>query len=175
MQNIEFKAELRDVEIARKACELIGAKKIGTIDQTDTYFKMPDGRLKRRETTDEHVEWIFYHRPDKSRPKLSNFTILSDRQAKTRWGTANLRPWLTVKKRRELWIIDNTRIHLDCVDRLGSFIEFEAMVSAKYNVQECHTIVAHLREQFGPALGEPISVSYCDLMEQEMSEAEPRG
>jgi adenylate cyclase class IV len=33
----------------------------------------------------------------------------------------------TVVKRRQLWILDATRIHLDEVDGLGSFVELETV------------------------------------------------
>jgi len=170
MQNVEFKSELRDVELARHQCGLIGARFLGDLEQTDTYFRMPDGRLKRRETWGYPTTWIFYHRPDRASARLSNYTIFTDEQARSRWGVQSLREWLTVVKRRELWLIDNTRIHLDRVERLGRFIEFEAQVGAKYDVEECSTIVAHLRGQFGPVMGEPIAVSYCDLMAAELAD-----
>ena len=33
-----------------------------------------------------------------------------------------------VKKKRELWLYKNTRIHLDIVKNLGSFLELETLV-----------------------------------------------
>ena len=166
MQNIEFKAELRDFEAARRQCTVLGAKRIGVLHQTDTYYRLTDGRLKRRECTGQATEWIFYHRPDRVSPRMSNFTILTEEQARRRWGTHSLKQWVTVAKTRELWMLENTRIHLDQVVDLGGFIEFEAKVSRLHDVKSCHTHVATLRERFGPALGEPISVSYSDLMHQ---------
>ena len=65
---------------------------------------------------------------------------------------------------------ENVRIHLDEVDELGTFIEFEAMVSKDHDVKECHQSIAHLREAFRPIMGEPVSVSYCDLMAQQLEE-----
>jgi hypothetical protein len=62
MQNIEFKAELRNLEAARRQCELIEAERLGEIRQIDTYFRMTDGRLKRREAAGAPIEWILYHR-----------------------------------------------------------------------------------------------------------------
>jgi len=170
MQNVEFKAELRDAGLARDVCRVLDAKHLGLIEQVDTYYKMPDGRLKRRQTPGEQVEWIFYHRPNRTQPKVSTFTILSDRQAVTRWGTLGLRAWVTVRKKRDLWLIDNTRIHLDEVERLGRFIEFESLITERYNLKECQAIVRHLRERFGPSLGEPIASSYCDMMAGEVEE-----
>jgi adenylate cyclase, class 2 len=165
MQNIEFKAELRDIEAARAQCRTLGARKIGMIDQTDEYFRLTDGRLKRRSAPGEPTEWIFYHRPDHVRPRMSSYTILTEEQSRRRWGTQSLRPWLTVRKKRELWMLENLRIHLDIVEELGTFIEFEAVVSKLHDVKSCHKANERLREAFGPVLGEPVSASYSDLME----------
>lgn len=169
MRNVEFKAELRDLEAARTQCRLVGAKCVGRARQVDNYFKLADGRLKKRQTEGEPIEWIYYHRPDESRPKLSNYTILSDEQARLRWGTRSLRPWLNVAKTRELWLVENIRIHLDEVDDLGLFIEFEAIVSRDSTVQQCHEAIAELRSCFGPVMSEPISQSYSDLIEQALN------
>lgn len=169
VQNIEFKAELRHLPSARAQCRALGAQLIGHLHQSDTYFRLTDGRLKRREAKGEPVEWIFYHRPDGASPRMSNFTILSEAQAQRRWGTAHLRPWLSVVKHRELWMIDNVRIHLDEVDNLGTYIEFEAIVSGERDVKTCYEMIASLRETFGPVLGEPVAVSYADLIDGEQS------
>ena len=68
---------------------------------------MPDGRLKRREAVGEPIEWVFYHRPNRVSPKMSNYTILTDEQARRRWGTQSLKEWLRVIKTRELWMIED--------------------------------------------------------------------
>jgi adenylate cyclase, class 2 len=163
MQNIEFKAELRDIEAARQQCRLLGAERQDFLQQRDTYFRMTDGRLKKREVKGRNIQWVYYHRPDRVSPRMSNYTLLTDAQAKRRWGTRSLRPWLVVEKRRELWHLGDVRIHLDDVKHLGTFIEFEALVSRRFNVKACHEAIARLREAFAPLLGEPISVSYSDL------------
>jgi adenylate cyclase class IV len=165
MQNIEFKAELRNMDAAAAQCGALGGHHLGTLTQTDTYYKLTDGRLKKRESADDPVCWIYYHRPDRVRPRMCNYTILSDEQARRRWGTQSLHEWLTVRKTRDLWMIDHVRVHLDRVDDLGTFIEFEAIVSDRFDVKACHEAIAELRETFAPILGEPLGVSYCDLME----------
>ncbi len=169
--NIEFKAELRDPVVARRQCAVLGAQRIGTVCQTDTYFKLHEGRLKKREAPGEPTEWIYYHRRDIIRPRMCNYSILTDKQAQRRWGTDNLRSWLKVAKTRELWMLDNVRINLDEVDRLGVFIEFEAVVSKLHDVQECHKIINHLRRTFGLTMGEPVGPSYCDLMAQVLEDS----
>jgi adenylate cyclase, class 2 len=169
MQNVEFKAELRDPIAARCQCELLGARNIGVLRQTDTYFRLMDGRLKRREAPGEPTEWIFYHRADALGPRISNFSILSDEQAARRWGTIGLREWIRVEKNRELWMLENVRIHLDEVDNLGRFLEFEAQVVGSYSVDDCRRAVVSLRETFTPCLGEPVSSGYSDLLAQHIA------
>ena len=133
---------------------------------------MTDGRLKKREAPGEPTEWIYYHRRDIVRPCMSSYAILSDAQAKRRWGTHSLRAWLKVAKKRELWMLENIRIHLDDVLGLGRFIEFEAVISKEHDTRECHEMIGELREVFGPTMGEPVGASYCDLMAQVLAEEE---
>ena len=101
---------------------------------------------------------------------MSNFTILTDEQARRRWGTHSLREWIKVIKKRELWMSGEVRIHLDNVKTLGTFIEFEAKVSRKFDVKACHAAISELRQSFAPVMGEAISASYSDLMEQAAAE-----
>lgn len=171
MQNIEFKAELRNLEAARQQCRLLGAQREGRIAQRDTYFRMADGRLKKREVAGKAIQWVYYHRPDRVSPRMSNYTILTDAQAKRRWGTRSLRPWLAIEKSREVWRLGEVRIHLDEVKDLGVFLEIEAAVSRRCNVKACHEGIALLREALGPTLGEPISASYSDLMQMQLADA----
>jgi adenylate cyclase class 2 len=171
MHNVEYKAELRDMAIARAACQAIGASHIATLEQTDTYFRVPSGRLKRRECVGETTEWIFYDRKDEARPRLSCFTIYSDSQARERFGVAPLPELVVVRKSRDLYLMDNVRIHLDTVAGLGQFLELEAMVSPGFPVAKCHALVDRLRATFGLALGEPLSCSYSDMLLQEQEEA----
>ncbi|MHC4991018.1 MAG: class IV adenylate cyclase [Planctomycetota bacterium] len=167
MRNFEFKAELRDLGAARRQCEVVGAERVGLMRQTDEYFRMADGRLKRRTSPGEPTEWILYDRFDSVVPRPSDYERLSEQQARRRWGSLSLRPWVTVSKTRELWMLDNVRIHLDQVDGLGRFIEFEAVVSASHDDETCEQAVHHLRRVFEPWMGEPIAVSYADLVAQE--------
>lgn len=171
MQNIELKAELRDIALARGICRGIRATHVLTFAQTDTYYKVPSGKLKKRESEGEPVEYIAYERPLKAAAKLSQFSILSEAQALERYGSEPLPVWLTVKKTRELYMHANVRIHLDIVETLGHFIEFEALVSRDHPADQCRYSVASLRQQFQPVMGELIDCGYADLMEQEVEAA----
>jgi adenylate cyclase class 2 len=168
MQNVEYKAELRDPELARLVCKRAGAVRAEQAEQVDTYFRIPDGRLKRREVDGQDVEYIFYHRANRLRPKLSHFTIYSRDEAKRRFGQLPLPVWLVVRKQRETWMYKNVRIHIDSVEHLGQFIEIEALVSPTHHAGQCHMLVDGLRDKLGPTLGEPIAGSYSDLMALEL-------
>jgi adenylate cyclase, class 2 len=166
MQNVEFKAELRDPDLCRRLLKgdvVQGAIWIECLEQFDTYYRVPDGKLKRRETTGYPTEYIFYSRAHRTRPKLSNFTIYTESQALSRFGATPLPIWLTIKKSRELWLHRGVRIHLDTVEGLGNFIEFEALVCPERNLARCHELIEALRQTLATAIGEPISSGYAEL------------
>lgn len=171
MHNVEFKAELRDLDLARAICRRLGATPIASFEQVDTYFSVPSGRLKRRETQGEPAEYIFYERANRTRPKLSHFSIYSEAQAAERFGTTPLPTLVVVRKFRELFMLGSTRIHLDQVDGLGTFLEFESLVSRENNLADAHATIGNLRQQFTTALGEAISVSYSDLLLRDIEDA----
>lgn len=164
MHNVEFKVELRDPELARSIAQALGATCAAAVRQTDTYFRVPQGRLKRREADGEETEYIFYDRANRASPRLSHFRIYSETAAAERFGAQPLPVWVVVEKVREVYLLGNVRIHLDTVATLGSFLEFEAMVSRDCNVGRCHEAIAELRRAFAPVLGEPIAVSYSDML-----------
>lgn len=164
MQNIELKAELRDIDLARTICKAIRATHIATLEQTDTYYRIPDGRLKKRETVGEPTEVIAYRRENRAAIRPSDFTIMSEGEAMLRYGSLPMHVWVVVRKTRELWMSGATRIHLDTVEGLGTFIEFEALVSRSNVASTALELVSQLREHFRPAMGGVIDCSYSDML-----------
>ncbi len=164
MENIEIKLECRDLSMARSICRAHGATFAGTLEQTDTYYRLARGRLKKRETPGEQAEYIHYLRPDDARPRSSVYSLLTADEARRRFGKAPLPVWVLVRKRRDLFLVGNVRIHLDSVEGLGDFVEFEAMVSLSVPPARCREQIAELREVLAPVLGEPVSLSYSDLV-----------
>lgn len=165
MQNVEFKCELREPDLARSVCARLGAKVVGIFEQRDTYFRVFDGRLKKRETAGEPTEWIKYQRQDRVQNKVSHFTLYTEEEAIERFGARPLPVWVVVEKTREVWMLDHVRIHLDRVKDLGWFLEFEALVTRKQHLGEAQRRVNELRRALGPVLGEPIACSYSDMLE----------
>ncbi len=180
MRNVEFKAELRDSDLARSICARLGARHVVTMRQTDTYYRVANGRLKKRESVilepdgpiEEPVEVIYYHRSDTPEPKVSTFTSYSESEARGHFGTGDLPVWLVVRKKRSLYMLGPTRIHLDDVEDLGSFVEFESMISKSHTQAKARQANEKLRVALGPMLGEPIACSYSDLLALEL-ETEP--
>ena len=68
-----------------------------------------------------------------------------------------------VIKHRTVYLHDNVRIHLDEVDALGSFLEFEAIVDDGCDDAAAHAKIDRLRIVFGLAPDEVESRSYSDL------------
>ncbi len=174
LKNLELKAELRDPNLARLICQQIRASRIGVIRQTDTYFNVARGRLKKRESiavergvgSPEPIEYIFYERPDSVSPKVSEYHLYTHEQVKERFGEQPLPVWLEVVKNRELYLYESTRIHIDDVLDLGWFFEYEILVDERTDMDDANDLADRLRSTFLPALGEPIARSYSDLIAQ---------
>ncbi|MFG0307449.1 MAG: class IV adenylate cyclase [Phycisphaerales bacterium JB040] len=179
MKNVEFKAELRDPTLAAGILRTLGARFTTRMRQTDTYYRVVHGRLKKRETQvirpagspDEPVEVIYYQREDALKPKISDFTIYTESEAAARFGPDPLPVWVVVTKTRSLYMLGPTRIHLDEVEGLGAFVEFESMVSSSNPEQAARRHNEELRAALAHVLGEPLAMSYSDLLAAELERA----
>ena len=140
----------------------------GTDHQVDHYFNVPNGRLKLRHGTIEQ-SLIFYERPDQAGPKNSRVQLTrlaGEQQAMelARTLDAALGTWVKVDKQREIYFIDNVKFHLDTVDRLGTFVEIEAIGDAPGDrerlLAQCH----HYLRTLGIREGQLVARSYSDLL-----------
>ena len=73
-------------------------------------------------------------------------------------------PRVVVRKRRELWLVDNVRIHLDEVDGLGTFLELEAVIDAAHDEAACRAAVYRLLAVLGILESDCVRASYSDLL-----------
>ncbi len=71
---------------------------------------------------------------------------------------------VVVSKRREIFLRDNVRIHLDQVEQLGTFIEFEAVLGERLSEPTGRRQVAELRRHFGIEDDDLLAKSYADLL-----------
>src|SRR5438477_132463 len=76
-RNIELKARWENLEAARRAAKEIGAGYVGILEQRDTYFAVPHGRLKLREIAGRGAELIGYARGDRAAARGSDYWIVA--------------------------------------------------------------------------------------------------
>lgn len=126
--NVEIKARCENPDRIRSILQDQEADFKGTDHQIDTYFNVPDGRLKlRRGTIEQNL--IFYRRPNSKTPKASDINLMPVEHPDDLHGLLDnaLGTKVVVDKEREIYFIDNVKFHVDQVKKLGSFIEIEAI------------------------------------------------
>jgi adenylate cyclase class 2 len=164
-RNVEIKSRCADLAAARAAaCELCGD--IGIVElQCDTYFHVPHGRLKLREIEGQPAVLIAYARPDETSARTSRYHLVpaADPAALKAALADALGIRGEVRKRREIFLWNNVRIHLDAVERLGDFIEFEAVLAPGDSESDAHEVLRVLSSRFGLDLAQLLGPSYPDL------------
>lgn len=74
---VELKARVDDHDFLRKKLSALGAEYTGTFQQSDLYFRVPEGRLKLRTVKDNNkAELIYYERESIAGPKSDDAFIL---------------------------------------------------------------------------------------------------
>jgi predicted adenylyl cyclase CyaB len=168
VRNLEFKARIDDPKPLIARAREIGFDLWGDLRQTDTYLDVPRGRLKLRETAGFPAELAFYQRDEGGEQRPSDYEIASvpDGEALKSMLTAALGVRAVVRKRRTLLLLDTTRMHLDNVDSLGWFLEFEVPVREGNEAAAAERLEMLLRElRF--TWEDCIRASYLDLITAE--------
>lgn len=125
---LELKAKVKSLHVARLKLMDLRARHVGTFRQIDTYYNIPKGRLKLREIQGEKkAELIFYERENITGPKKSEVMILEIQEPEPfkLFCQRALTKKIVIEKKREIYKYKGTQIHLDYVEDLGMFIEFE--------------------------------------------------
>jgi adenylate cyclase class 2 len=162
--NFEFKARIEDLRRARTTLKKLKARFVGTDHQVDTYFHVPQGRLKIREG---HIEnaLIHYQRTNSARERRSDVELmLLPRRNSVRAILARALSVMTVvDKRREIYFAGNVKIHLDRVRGLGTFLEVEAMTRTG-DVKKVRAQALKFRKLFEITVSDIVPQSYSDLL-----------
>jgi predicted adenylyl cyclase CyaB len=172
-RNLEMKARIASLETARSKAEAVCTAYLGVQQQTDTYFRCPHGRLKLREIEEPNsgrqCQLIWYLRPDQQSFKQSEYHLVSvaDATGLKAALAAALGVRHIVSKRREIFLHENVRIHLDQVRGLGEFLELEAVMSATEHERDSPARLAQLVRHFGILPEEWLPASYVDLLSQD--------
>ena len=166
-QNYEIKAKIFNCDIAKwKAMAFIKKFKNKQHDvqhQKDVYFKIRGKRLKLRIINKESGNLILYKRDEKSVKRISKYLFADTNNPEELEKI--LRNFfdvlVVVEKKREMFIADNIRIHIDKVKGLGNFIEFEVIYNS---FESAKKIMADLINYFELVETGFIKGSYSDLL-----------
>ncbi len=180
--NLEFKARCQSLEDFYPRLNELKAKYRETVHQIDTYFYMFKGkdaltledckpRLKLRETDEAGEGWlIYYERPNENKSRYSQYHLskTDDPLTLKTLLTAALGIETIVKKQREIWMFQNTRIHLDAVADLGQYIELETVFQGQTE-SEAIAEHQHVKDILHLGTADPVAVSYSDLIMEKKS------
>lgn len=167
-RNVEIKARIGDVAAMTVRVAAIATDGPQEIVQDDTFFACTNGRLKLRAFSHDDGQLIFYRRADAAGPKESFFVLtpttspdsLRDTLAHACGATGR------VRKRRTLYLVGRTRVHLDQVEGLGDFLELEVVLrhdeAPGDGVAEAHGLL----DRLGIARTALVERAYVDLLRE---------
>lgn len=160
---IEIKARVNSLDPIREKIGSWGTELQGTYLQTDTYFNTVSDRLKMREVDGEPTAMlIYYDREDIPDPKQSDILIVETGEPETLKAILgrSIGVKVVVEKTREIYQHQGTQVHLDMVEGLGTFIEFERPIT---DLPEDRRVLEALMEELNITAGDLVTVSYSDL------------
>lgn len=170
-RNIEIKARVADLARLERTVRELGAEGPTEIVQEDSFYLAPKQRLKLRRYADGTGHLISYHRPDGPDPAPSHYVLAPTTEPEalhealaTAVGVRGI-----VRKVRHLWMVDRTRVHLDEVEGLGSFMELEVVLRDGEEESDGVTIAHDLMRALDIHEEDLIDDAYIDLLERQGS------
>lgn len=165
-RNIEIKAKIERIEALIPVIASLADTGPFDLPHHDTFFNCPLGKLKLRAFSANAGELIYYQRPDLKGPKLSIYQISPTNSPDSLRNTLASAYGIlgTVRKRRTLYLLGNTRFHLDHVDTLGDFLELEVVLSENQTASSGESFALELMAKIGVLPSQLISTSYLELL-----------
>jgi predicted adenylyl cyclase CyaB len=172
--NIEIKAVLHNRAAVETVAVRLSDAGPETICQEDIFFRSAGARLKLRILGSEHGEVIRYQRPDVADARCSRYLIArtTDPQILQEILTETLGVMGVVKKKRTLYLIGQTRVHIDEVEGLGSFLELEVVLQPEQSDIEGKAVAERLMLEFGIDKQQLIPEAYVDLLSRQLPSTE---
>lgn len=166
--NIEIKARVADPEALRERVEALSDSAGELIIQEDTFFNVPHGRLKLRLLAPDHGQLIYYQRSDQAGPKRSDYLLASTQEPQSLKAilAAALGVRGQVNKERWLYLVGQTRVHLDQVEGLGAFMELEVVLHAEDTPVQGLAIAQSIMDDLELRQSDLIEGAYIDLLER---------
>ncbi|RKU18087.1 hypothetical protein C6500_13780 [Candidatus Poribacteria bacterium] len=184
-KNLEFKGQFQSLDGLYPKLADLNATRHETVHQIDTYFYVGSSgqqsvasivkkseacepRLKLREAKGWSEGWlIYYERPNQDGSRYSQYQLceIADPGSLKGLLTVALGVKTIVKKQREVWMFNHTRIHLDTVADLGQFVELETVFRGQTEAEAIREH-QHVKAVLHLDAVDPIAVSYSDLIMQ---------
>lgn len=164
--NVEIKAVLPDRAAAEAWAEHRSGGLPTLLQQEDIFFPCKGARLKLRILGPAHGELIRYQRTDAAEVRSSQYIIA---RTEDPWVLLEiLRATLgvigTVKKTRLLYLVGQTRVHIDQVEGLGDFLELEVVMRPDQSEEEGKQIAQGLLAELGIGKSELLAQGYLDML-----------
>lgn len=165
-RNVEIKARVPDLEALASRAAAVADRGPVVLKQDDAFFPAATGRLKLRQFSPASGELIHYERPDAPGPKESRYSIVptAEPDALRAQLTAALGTLGRVRKRRRVYWIGATRIHLDEVEALGAFLELEVVLADDQSLDHGRAEADRILSLLGVPPTDLVSGAYLDLL-----------
>jgi predicted adenylyl cyclase CyaB len=165
-RNIEIKARIDSIATLASRVDTLAPAVPVEIFQDDTFFRCDSGRLKLRAFGAGTGELIYYRRANLTAPKESFYLRTPTREPDSLRESLSLAYGQVgrILKRRLVFIVGRTRIHLDAVEQLGNFLELEVVLAdgepADTGIRESRALM----ERLGIKTHQLIDCAYVDLI-----------
>lgn len=165
-RNIEIKARIESVAALAGRVAALSTEGPTEIAQDDTFFHCASGRLKLRAFSNTEGELIFYRRSNVRGPKESYYVRTPTAEPDLLRQTLMLAYGEVgrVRKRRTLFLIGRTRVHLDVVENLGHFLELEVVLREGESAGEGVSEAEEIMKRLGVEASQLIDLAYVDLL-----------
>jgi predicted adenylyl cyclase CyaB len=175
-RNVEIKARVADINAVRNIAATIATGPSPLIEQEDTFFSCPTGRLKVRRFSAQLGELIYYERPDTPDPAESRYIRAQTTDPGALIEALSCRTAIrgVIRKKRTLYLSGQTRIHIDEVDGLGHFVELEVVLDNEQTEAAGARIARELTQRLGIRPDQLVPEAYIDLLEQKERAGSPR-
>ena len=164
--NIEIKARVEDFARKQALAERLAGGPPEIIRQQDTFFPCATGRLKLRRLATDRGELIAYRRDDVAGTKQSDYLLYRTAEpgALRAVLAEALGTGVMVTKTRRLYLVGQTRVHLDEVEGLGTFLELEVVLAEGQAAAEGHRIAREIMAALEVREEDLLTGAYADML-----------
>lgn len=167
-RNVEIKAAARNFEYQHKLAKHLASGPAKKMIQRDIFYNCGEGRLKLRFENEEQGYLVSYRRADQQAPKLSAYQLFptEDPGALDICLTKALGVRGIVEKQRTLFLVGQTRVHLDVVVGLGEFVELEVVLREDQGQTDGENIARRLMGRLNILSEDLLHAAYLDMLEK---------